>query len=1414
MSKSSEKERADSLVRNPFVLQAAWNKVLDFYRTSENGPSLELKRWSEAPWAHLEELSHKLVNNSEQPTFSCFTRLPYPKPGKEVFRPYCAPTVEAQVAHLVYLVLLAPFLEAQMECFSFGSRLYRPMVRAKDDKKEGYWRTGPFSLSDEKLFTSFRRGYGLFRRVAHWVTCAWLGPNDRHSPWNATTKDDFPDDALPYVSSKYAISNQGTTPRALLYAKLDLKRAYPSASLQLVNNALLRMVVAPFESNELLPTVEWSSDDHLSEPWRLLAKNRKLRVELARRWSKLLDSTESKWEKSAEKLLPKDYDEVLHYGDTGLCTGLAVSPVLLNVLLTDLDKRIVKRWEETGLVDFAYLRFADDIILIWPEEENAGNSSRPNNLPPVLVRDFIKDIFKGELTLNDEKAEPDWVAQYLATGKAEHLKNKRKKITRTNRREFLTHLVEKMSHLHPENLSALVGNDFYSRLREMSELIFLDINDSEVRPDTRMSYAVNRLARTSIAWQNLSEQQHSQVLSALQNAIGTAVKRNPDKFSLWRSALRISLIPAKGGAGINWLESLLGNIADSKYNQNSISKDQPAWQTEWPCEREQLPRDTKAKKAYRLKTSFIRARVLQEFAHLVRELERTQEKHYIRSPMSWHSRLFKGAQLSTRVQSLPEVALRLVRTLFPHKKRAANKAPWEERALAHLLFSFSHSRKLLAEVAGSSLSYTEAQRVLRVTKWSPILSQLSSPHAKSYLRRWSIADLCIQQSVNEEPGVKICFRRLEALLSEARRTGYSRKSVENIETFLANASNFELSKNCTSSQTWQFLHLYQGLRGCALRYSSANLIHGLLKCLFEVLSNGLPSLWRAADKTSTSKAALTPPPSGLVELKRLLWSVPSSKPPLSWLPEPSRCPAIGLPRQTSLRLYQLFLRSNPESSQLCFCEPLLNECSAQTLADFRNYQFYSGPDLKGSQMEAAEEAKFLNTYAFYPHPLVLIGQTISEAPDTRRRWASTCTYLLATSGDETLLDNVWRRFPFGMPPSEQRLLQSITLASDEAWTVIDASFNRKRIINGSTKDVDAAEQLFVNAEFGALVDLEEVVDVKFRESGVRGALAQREPLSRELPQHKSLRVRLAQIDKFPKFRTWEDILHGDFELHIPTLLALERALPETNHTDDSPKLLLVPEVCIPAQFMSPLKTELRSRLMSLIGGQTWQKLPAVAPTRDLKPTLNLILNQALVHLDFSKSQRDGFTFSFNLIKPNPAHTEYSLAKYITSMDSPNQYFFARGHEWYRFCHKTWGPFTVAICSDLLDAAPWSKMKGRLLHLFLVAYNTDVALYDAATWTRAYELYVNLIAVNHGSIGGSLAWSPQHKHDKTIVRLEGAKQFLLADVDLPVHELAEAQMKGKDWAEAKARDQIEKNWFTEKPKKSKFKSIPPGWKLNW
>ena len=180
---------------------------------------------------------------------------------------------------------------------------------------------------------------------------------------------------------------------------------------------------------------------------------------------------------------------------------------------------------------------------------------------------------------------------------------------------------------------------------------------------------------------------------------------------------------------------------------------------------------------------------------------------------------------------------------------------------------------------------------------------------------------------------------------------------------------------------------------------------------------------------------------------------------------------------------------------------------------------------------------------------------------------------------------------------------------------------------------------------------------------------------------------------------------------------------------------------------------------------------------------------------------------FRVRKPLPAHIEDGLARALSKKPSRTNWRMLRGQRWYRFVHPEWGDFTVAICADLIDAAPWRALRGELLHLLMVAFNKDVDLFDSLTWVRAYENYVNVASVNHGRYGGSFLWTPRRTHGRGLARLRGGNLVLTADVPLPVKELLWAQRKGV----AKAIVQASWKWRGKESRDTKFKAPPPGFR---
>ena len=270
------------------------------------------------------------------------------------------------------------------------------------------------------------------------------------------------------------------------------------------------------------------------------------------------------------------------------------------------------------------------------------------------------------------------------------------------------------------------------------------------------------------------------------------------------------------------------------------------------------------------------------------------------------------------------------------------------------------------------------------------------------------------------------------------------------------------------------------------------------------------------------------------------------------------------------------------------------------------------------------------------------------------------------------------------------------------------------------------------------------------------------------------------------------------------------AFQSSNHSQakEGPNIVLLPELCIPQTEVRTVHDLVARTGRASLAGLYWRELdPVYKATGLTRSTRKWFVNEAELVVPVGHEDRGptGVRW-YRVRKPLPAHIETGLAHELTKRPPGNCWRIVKGRRWYRFLHPEWGDFTIAICSDLLDTAPWRSLRGELLHAFTVAFNKDVNLYEALTWVRAYENFVNVVMVNHGSFGGSFLWTPRRQHEREIARLRGSDLLLIVDVDVPVKDLLEAQRNGVK----RAVDAEVRSWTGSKDSSTEFKAPPPGY----
>lgn len=110
----------------------------------------------------------------------------------------------------------------------------------------------------------------------------------------------------------------------------------------------------------------------------------------------------------------------------------------------------------------------------------------------------------------------------------------------------------------------------------------------------------------------------------------------------------------------------------------------------------------------------------------------------------------------------------------------------------------------------------------------------------------------------------------------------------------------------------------------------------------------------------------------------------------------------------------------------------------------------------------------------------------------------------------------------------------------------------------------------------------------------------------------------------------------------------------------------------------------------------------------------------------------------------------------------------------------YGNIGVAICADFYDLERFVIYKGKIHHLFIIAYNQDYKSFEFLAEAISRLLMCNVVICNTGHYGDSLAYSPYAKeHLRTIYKSAGQNIFSAQTFNLPVAELDREQTRAHE-----------------------------------
>ena len=623
--KRTETDGASGLeaLSHPLVLKGAWLRVDDWYRSGNLAPEPELSQWRLHPEAELRKLGSALSVGTWRP--SCWPQIPYPKKGA-CLRHYVLPTVCDQVAFMAYLVLLGPLLDSRVPNFVFGNRWNR-RISWDRRRSNAQWVLRPYQLLTSAAYLPYARSHGLFRRVAHWTVARMTGAKIEHEDYGGYVQhpEDYDaSDCLPPWTRKEWWPPRGDADARVYWATLDIELAYPSVHLNRLRMALIDLL-------DNRPSVEELPELYGGYPGPILEALADPQ-EVQRVAQGLMGALEGV--RVDQGPIPNDAWRPVHSigdlpsdaKDPGLPTGLAVSGILLNVALHPADLSVLRHLHDHR--HGAIVRFADDIFalarsarglfdlmeVVWQglaEDDNArlARAETESNLhlnwdkiEPRPVRDivacFLKDQGWGEceqcqrLLPGSTAEETGALGEWWDTRERRSARSPDRGFDRMSDGlarstigpgevgPFITTLVARMSEIGRDTLAERFGEGARERLIRLHELARFDIDDIQVRSDTRRTFAANRLVR---AW--LPPDSSQRDLADIRDSIAHVFQNTPWKFSLWRAVVRAAArrpqhpSAADDRTAGEWLSRQLRLVADAPDAYHF-----EAWMNTWPEE--------------------------------------------------------------------------------------------------------------------------------------------------------------------------------------------------------------------------------------------------------------------------------------------------------------------------------------------------------------------------------------------------------------------------------------------------------------------------------------------------------------------------------------------------------------------------------------------------------------------------------------------------------------------------------------------------------------------------------------------------------------------------------------------------------------------------------------------------------------
>jgi predicted amidohydrolase len=227
---------------------------------------------------------------------------------------------------------------------------------------------------------------------------------------------------------------------------------------------------------------------------------------------------------------------------------------------------------------------------------------------------------------------------------------------------------------------------------------------------------------------------------------------------------------------------------------------------------------------------------------------------------------------------------------------------------------------------------------------------------------------------------------------------------------------------------------------------------------------------------------------------------------------------------------------------------------------------------------------------------------------------------------------------------------------------------------------------------------------------------------------------------------------------------IKKGFRDLINVSNRPNIIVLPELSVPLSYLNDLKNLTKALGAVVIAGLDFEVID-----NKVKNKAVIIIPQGWPNADncrtvtslffgktfFSLEEKELFNKYFPGLKEGPEFTNYLLKA------------------------GKFGDIGVAICSDFFDIERFVIYRGKIHHLFILAFNKDINSFYFLAEAISRTVYCNVIICNTGFFGGSLAFSPFNANYKRVIyKHEGQNLFSTQVVNLPVRLIEQAH-RGED-----------------------------------